>query len=350
MRFLMVAAALAVAGSDLSAQAVTTIVADRDATLYESATGVLANGAGSIHFAGLTGQPMKRRTLLHFDVAGSVPAGAVIVSARLEVHVISVAVPNTTATGYRLTQDWSEGPTVAPGGQGSGGTAQNGDVTWLHRDYPNVLWNAAGGDFEAQASFSMPLNVGSSVSDPQPGLIGDAQSWLDSPASNFGWILFGDEAFTGGAAKIHSREASNSTEHPRLIIAYLMPGQVTPLGTGCPTALGTMNLSLSGTANGGATIPLSYSSAPQSSIGATFFSLGVAPLGVELFPSCSVYLPLGAVLVPGATFTTDASGIAADAFTVPAGFPGFLISCQGAVLDGSAQGFALSNAGLMATQ
>ncbi|MGK0154087.1 MAG: hypothetical protein ACI9SE_001038 [Neolewinella sp.] len=350
MRSLLVAAAIAAVVPSLSAQTTTTIVVDKDTILYESAAGTLANGGGTTLFAGLSGQPKVRRTLLHFDVASAIPAGSRVLSARLEVHVISVAAPNPMAAAHRVTQAWSEGTTVAPGGQGSGGTAQNGDATWLHTDYPNSLWNTPGGDFDGQPSFSMPLTTGSSVSSPFAGLIGDVQSWLDAPANNFGWLLMGDEATSGGAAKLFSRESANSTNHARLILSYLMPGEVAAWGTGCPVGAGTMNLALSGIANGGVTIPLSYSNAPLSSIGATYFALDLAPAGVELFSSCSVYLPLAGTIVSGAIFSTDASGNGADSFTVPAGFPGFLVACQGAVLDGTPSVFALSNAGVMLTQ
>ena len=59
--------------ASLPAQTTTSIVVGKDAALYESASGTLANGGGSTLFAGLTGQPKIRRTLLHFDVANVIP-------------------------------------------------------------------------------------------------------------------------------------------------------------------------------------------------------------------------------------------------------------------------------------
>ena len=56
-------AALATPASAASAQGTPptwTLFADRDATLYESPAGGLANGAGAGLFAGLTGQPRPR--------------------------------------------------------------------------------------------------------------------------------------------------------------------------------------------------------------------------------------------------------------------------------------------------
>ena len=60
-----------------------TLLADRDATLYESLAGNLANGAGTGVFIGVTGQPAARRALLRFDVAGSIPAGSKILGVGL---------------------------------------------------------------------------------------------------------------------------------------------------------------------------------------------------------------------------------------------------------------------------
>ncbi|MCE2883180.1 MAG: hypothetical protein LW636_12610, partial [Planctomycetaceae bacterium] len=58
-----------------------------DATLYESASGNAANGAGQYLFAGRTNQNLARRALLRFDIASALPQGAEIVAARLVLHV-----------------------------------------------------------------------------------------------------------------------------------------------------------------------------------------------------------------------------------------------------------------------
>lgn len=347
MHLSITAATVAIAMQSLLAQTTTTIVVDRDSCLYQSTTGTLANGGGTVLFAGMTGQPARRRTLFHFDLANAIPAGSKILSAQLELNVLSSTVPATAV--HLLTQNWSEGTTVAPGGQGSGGTAQAGDTTWLHTNYPTQFWNTPGGDFQASPSFTLNLTTGSTVSPPLPGLIANVQSWLDAPASNFGWILIGDEISPGSASRIRSRESTNASQRARLVVSYLTPGEVGTWGTGCPVGNSLMNLTASGTASGNAVIPFNYTSAPASSIGATFFAIGLNPAGVALYPSCSAYLPIGGVIVSGNAFVTDANGNGADSFLVPAGFPGFLISGQGAVIDGTANVFALSNATTLLT-
>jgi len=350
-RALVIAATLVAAVSPASAQTTITITADKDTTLYESATGALANGAGTRMFVGVTGQPSIRRCLVHFDVAGAIPAGARILSARLELNVQnSPGGGPAVANVHRVTQDWAEGPTFAPAGQGVGGPVLNGDTTWLHTNYPTQLWTNVGGDFVTAPSFSFTLApAGSVTTSPFPGLIADVQTWLDNPSGNFGWVLKSDESLISTATVISAHETSNTSEQPRLIVNYL-DAPIGSWGTGCPATTGVINLTPTGSTVGGSTIALDYSNAPPNSLGATFFSLELVPVGVEVFPSCSVYLPLAGVIIAGDAFVTSPSGVASPSLTVPAGFPGYLIVAQGAVLDSTPVGFALSNAGLLITQ
>jgi hypothetical protein len=58
-----------------------------DATLYEDAEGDLANGSGSYLFVGRTNQPLARRALLAFDIAGAIPAGSTVTSVELQIEV-----------------------------------------------------------------------------------------------------------------------------------------------------------------------------------------------------------------------------------------------------------------------
>jgi hypothetical protein len=348
---MFVAATFVTAISTVSAQTTITIVAGKDTTLYEHPSGALANGAGTSMFVGMTGQPGIRRALLHFDVAATVPPGSRILSARLEVNVQSSPGSGPTATDvHRVTQTWTEGATVASGGQGGGGAAVAGDTTWLHADSPNTLWNNIGGDFVATPSFAFTMGTGGSfVTTPYPGLIADVQTWLDNPSGNHGWLLKGDESLVGSASKLSTRESSNSSQHPRLIVNYLS-GAVGSWGTGCPTSAGILTLTPTGVPHGGAVISLNYTSAPAASLGATFLSLELSPVGTTLFPSCSVFLPLSGLIFASDAFVTSAGGTASPSITIPVGFPGYLIVCQGAVLDGTPVGFAMSNAGLLVTQ
>src|SRR5262245_19106551 len=66
---------------------VITLVADRDNTLYSSGSNV-SNGAGEHLFAGTSLHTSTvRRALLRFDIASSVPAGAVIQRVDLRLNM-----------------------------------------------------------------------------------------------------------------------------------------------------------------------------------------------------------------------------------------------------------------------
>ena len=99
------------------------IPAAGDATLYESATGSLANGGGDFLFAGRTLQSRDslRRGLIKFDIASFIPAGATINSATLTLHASQTRAASTVISVHRLTREWNEGTTNASGGEGSGG-------------------------------------------------------------------------------------------------------------------------------------------------------------------------------------------------------------------------------------
>lgn len=336
--------------SALAAQTSVTMPCVLDNTLYESPTGALSNGKGPSIFCGVTGNGDIRRALMKFDVAANVPAGAKILSASINLNVVqsTVALP-TPATGHRVTQAWGEGNSIAFGGGGGGAPAQNNDATWVHTFRPGSLWTSVGGDFVATPSFTMALpalGAGSSVASLEAAT--DVQTWLDTPAQNFGWLLKLDEVLSSTARRISSREATSG--QPTLTVTYLLPGQVGTVGVGCPVGAGTFQDAFVGVPTGGTTIQILQTNAPASSLGGNFFTLGVEPVGFPLLPGCSVYLALSQGLVTGNVFATDASGVAVSPFALPSGFPGFLITTQALVLDNSVLGFALSNAAVLVLQ
>ncbi len=338
------------------AQSAVTLLPTQDTTLYQDATGSLANGSGLRVFVGRNSAgntSSRRRALLQFDVAGALPAGAVVIDATLELTIEQTSASQpTSAFAHRVTSAWSEGPVVAPGSGGGGGPAVAGESTWLHRNYPSVLWTTPGGDFDPNPSFSLLLPLtGSVVSAATQGLAADVQAWADNPSSNHGWLLKTDELQPTTARRCWSREASSG--QPKLTISYLPPGSVGLFGQRCPVVGNTQDFSLGVGGNGapvtgGSTVGLFYVNGPANSLGATVYSIGINPVGVQLFPGCSAYL--GAPLIPGAAFVTDASGAAIESVAIPAGAPTVLLAAQGVALDASPVGFTLSNAALIVPQ
>ena len=51
-----------------------------------------------------------------------------------------------------------------------------------------------------------------------PQMVADVQSWLDNPASNFGWLVLGDESAAATAKRFDTRESATP---PVLTIQYV---------------------------------------------------------------------------------------------------------------------------------
>ena len=200
-----------------------TLAPSKDNTLYEIPDGSLSNGAGIHLFAGVTGSGGLRRALLAFDIASQIPAGSHVTRAVLTVS--GAGGPGITPMSlHRVTANWGEGASMAPAGfvwglsDGRGTAAQPGDATWIHTFFPNQRWNTPGGDFDATpdaTSTSGPLKY----TWESPAMITRVQQWLDQPATNFGWIVRGDESVHRTARKLDSRHASQQTA-PALTIEF----------------------------------------------------------------------------------------------------------------------------------
>ncbi len=154
---------------------------------------------------------------------------------------------NQTIGLHRLAADWGEGTagnsTPAIGGGGNGFAPANGDATWNQRNFNTTPWTNPGGtgDFNAVASAS--LAVGGAVDNPHtwlttPALVSDIQSWLNNPATNFGWALINAGETTGQSVKaFYSRSATQNstggtldpTWRPLLTVTYVIPEPGTAL-------------------------------------------------------------------------------------------------------------------------
>lgn len=188
------------------------IEADRDNTIFSESTN--SAGAASTFIAGRTNGGALRRSFLHFDVAGTVPADAAVTSASLVLHLDGVSQSETDPRDmslHRVTTEWGEGFSGAGGpGGGQGAPSTVGDATWLHSTFDTGLWSSAGGDFSSVPS--AVASVGTTIDFYQwastADLVADVQGWLDDPTTNFGWALLGDETRNGSARRFNSREGA----------------------------------------------------------------------------------------------------------------------------------------------
>jgi len=199
------------------------IPATRDNTIYQE--GSYSNGLGQYIFAGnnaggADATPDARRALLYFAIADNLPAGALIDSVRMTLYMSKTIAPASALTIHKLTADWGEGSSNATGPEGAGADALPGDATWLRRFFDTTSWTTPGGDFVAGTSASQMVgSIGSYVWKSTQMRI-DVQSWLDSPVSNFGWILIGDETVSATAKRFDSREHSVVAYRPKLTVYY----------------------------------------------------------------------------------------------------------------------------------
>jgi len=201
-----------------------TIGASKDNTLYENATGNASNGSGGFFFCGSTNRGQIRRGLVAFDVAATVPAGSTITSVRLTLHMAKTIAGAQAVELRRVTADWGEGVSNAGGSEGGGSPAAAGDATWIHTFFSTARWNTAGGDFAAVASASTSVaGVGSYTWGSSSGMVADVQGWLNDSASNFGWIILGNESASATAKSFSSRENLTAADRPALTIAFTPP-------------------------------------------------------------------------------------------------------------------------------
>jgi hypothetical protein len=109
------------------------------------------------------------------------------------------------------------------GGTGQGFAANPGDATWSQNFFGTSSWANAGGDFSATSSASTLVSQSLDTAytwGSTAALVADVQRWLNSPGSNFGWLLMGDESGSQTFRQFYTREASNPLFRPELRIDY----------------------------------------------------------------------------------------------------------------------------------
>lgn len=207
-----------------------TLTPAKDTTIYFS-TSALGNGGGQWVFSGTNGVGQPLRGLMKFDLAANIPAGSTINSVQLQL------VMNQTNTHVasnvqlrRVLQDWGEGTTIAGFGEGSGGTALAGDATWQSAFHPSTAWTSQGGTFSATVSATQLVGGnGTHTWSSTATFVADAQSFLDAPAGNFGWLLFNtNEGISPSAKRFASRQSTTVSWRPKLIVDFTPPSVFAP--------------------------------------------------------------------------------------------------------------------------
>src|SRR5689334_10716404 len=205
------------------------IGASKDVTIFQNNVDN-SSGAGNGLFAGTNGTSSPRRALLAFDIAGKLPAGAIIQGVQLTLTLGQVAGSGGGGGGgsrtvdlFHVTRNWGEGtaqasnpPSDGVGSQGQGVAAGPGDATWNAAMFGSTAWTTPGGDFTSPASASLQI-VGTTINvayswPSTAALIADVQGWLNNPSSNFGWLLKNqDETSATTFRAFYSRDVATAS-------------------------------------------------------------------------------------------------------------------------------------------
>jgi len=243
---LIFAAALGGLGPSLASGAIININPSKDNTLYEfvPVDGDRSNALGIHLFAGMTAEGFIRRGVLAFDIAGSIPAGSTITSVSLSMNMSRTISDARTVELHKLLADWGEGTSNANAMEGQGAPATPNDATWRHRFYNTVFWTAQGGDFSGTVSASVSVGAIGVYTWSSAQMVQDVVSWLNTPPTNFGWLVLGDESATSTAKRFDARESTNP---PVLTIEYTPPSEITLSAVGRKVGgINTVRLNWSG--------------------------------------------------------------------------------------------------------
>ena len=97
--------------------------------------------------------------------------------------------------------------------------------------YGTSAWSTIGGDYVASpmAFSNMSNTTGNQVFATGASFVSIVQAWYDTPATNFGLIMIGDEGSSGTVSRFGSKEVGTA---PVLVVTYSPPPCSTP-----PTAI-----------------------------------------------------------------------------------------------------------------
>lgn len=201
-----------------------TLAAAKDNTLYEDATGAFSNGVGEHFVCGTTLTGQQRRAVIEFDIEAAIPEGSTITGVTLRLNMSRTVALSQVCSIFRVTREWGEGISHAPGEEGSGAPAVAPDATWLHAMFDTDFWAAPGGDFVATASAAIPVaGNGPYTWGSTPEMVADVQSWLDDPSGNHGWIILGNESAPRTSKRWDSRENVVAANRPALTVQFIAP-------------------------------------------------------------------------------------------------------------------------------
>ena len=204
-------------GSIAARAAAITLDASKDNTIYSESFAQLSNGQGPFLYSGRNANDNLRRTLLAFNF-NAIPSAVTITAVQLVLSMDRTISGASNFSLYRLGENWGEGASNAGTPGGTGTTPQVGDATWVSALFPGTAWSTPGGKFAATASATTSVNAVGTYTWTSAQLAADVQGWVNSPATNFGWLLKDGETVL--SAKRFGSAEGDAALRPKLIVTY----------------------------------------------------------------------------------------------------------------------------------
>ena len=163
------------------------------------------------------------RPILSFDLDGIVPPGATVTGARLRLHIVSGSAVTMRASLYQVVRPWTQ-------------KWANWRISGYARGWTTPGCSEPGVDRSAVPADTIALRgVGRTVSFDIMKLV---RAWIAHPDENFGLLLVGHDAHSGGQFDLASSEFPDPSKRPALVITYvtywhdLGPDPDLPVGEG----------------------------------------------------------------------------------------------------------------------
>jgi len=138
------------------------------------------------------------------------------VSLTLNINNISPSASNDLYNLYTVREEWGEG---SSNGGGTGAPVVAPDATWNDAMFGPSEWTTRGGDYNLTALSSQTFGTvtGNQTFNTTSEFVTTVQSWFDSPSTNYGLILIGNESTSCNARRIGSKDIGTP---PVLSITY----------------------------------------------------------------------------------------------------------------------------------
>lgn len=184
-------------------------------------------------------QSYRMRGLMRFDLGAAIPAGAIVRSVSLSIRVTKKPVTGAENSSFelrRVLQDWDET-----------------NVSWSERN-TGIQWGTPGAlglsDLASESSAVVQVrDLGAYTFATSSVLVSDVQGWVDSPGTNFGWMIRSQsEGVPRTVRFIASRESSTVSNRPTLTIDFDVPAAA-PTLTLLPVANGELRFSFPAESN-----------------------------------------------------------------------------------------------------